>query len=135
MSRFSADAVTWKQRRAFRLSNSEVRVTVLLGGGHIADLRLCGSSINALWEAPWPTIEPYEFTNDTHSASYGGAVAGRMLSSYTGHALAIPYFGMPSPADAERGLALHGEAASAEWRVAGISVGKDCASVTLEVAL
>src|SRR5512140_602062 len=105
MSLFSAEAVRWKNRRGFRLSNSKIEVTVLLGGGHIADLRLCGSTTNALWEAPWPTIEPYQFSDDEHSAAYGQRAVGQMLSGYTGHALAIPYFGMPSPAEATRGLA------------------------------
>ncbi len=135
MSSFSAEAVRWKDRRGFRLSNNKIEVTILLGGGHIADIRLRGSTINALWEAPWPTIEPNEFCGDAHSALYGERAVGPMLSGYTGHALAIPYFGMPSPVDKDRGLVLHGEAASAEWKVAEKQIGDDSASVTLEAAL
>ena len=46
MPRREADVVEWKNRRAYRLSNGRVELTVLTGGGHIADFRLCGSPIN-----------------------------------------------------------------------------------------
>jgi len=112
MSRCVADAVQWKKRRAYRLSNGRVEVAALLGGGHIADFRLCGAPMNVLWECPWPTIEPQNFSSREHAALYGDGAAGRFLSGYTGHALALGYFGMPSPAETTQGLALHGEAAS-----------------------
>lgn len=117
------------------MSNGLVEVTVLLGGGHIADLRLCGSSINALWESPWPTIEPHDFEDRKDSSLYGGRTVGQMLSGYTGHALAVPYFGMPSESEASRGLALHGEAASAQWHVADVSIGENFAEVTVVTEL
>jgi hypothetical protein len=134
MPRWTADAVRWRNRRAFRLSNGSVELTVLTGGGHIADFRLRGSPINALWEAPWPTIEPQTFSGRQHAALYGEGPAGKLLSGYTGHALALGYFGMPSAAEAAQGLALHGEAASSEWTV--VSARSDRASsLVLEVAL
>jgi hypothetical protein len=118
MSRCVADALQRKKRRAYRLSNGRVEITALVGGGHIADFRLCGSPINALWESAFPTIEPQNFSSREHAPLYGDGPAGRFLSGYTGHALALGYFGMPSFAEAEQGLALHGEAASTEWNVA-----------------
>jgi hypothetical protein len=141
MSRCVADAVQWKNRRAYRLSNGLVEITALLGGGHIADFRLCISPINTLWESPWPTIEPQNFSSREHAALYGDGPAGRFLSGYTGHALALGYFGMPSPAEAEQGqrqgqsLALHGEAASAEWNVISARCDDQCASLVMEVSL
>jgi len=139
MSRCVADAVQWKKRRAYRLSNGLVEVTALLGGGHIADFRLSGFPINALWESPWPTIEPQNFSSPEHAALYGDGPAGRFLSGYTGHALALGYFGMPSSAETKQGLALHGEAASTQWNV----VSAECddhsdehsASLVMEVSL
>jgi hypothetical protein len=139
MSRCVTDAVQWKNRRAYRLSNGTVELTVLPGGGHIADFRLCGSPINALWESPWPTIEPQNFSSRERAALYGDGPAGRFLSGYTGHALALGYFGMPSSAESEQGLTLHGEAASAEWNV----ISAECddhshdhaASLAMEVSL
>ncbi len=135
MSRCVADAVQWKNRRAYRLSNGQVEITALLGGGHIADFRLCGSQLNALWESPWPTIEPQNFSSREHAALYGDGPAGRFLSGYTGHALALGYFGMPSSAEAKQDLALHGEAASAEWNVISARCDDHCASLVTEVSL
>jgi hypothetical protein len=130
-----ADVVQWKNRRAYRLSNGRVELTVLPGGGHIADFRLCGSPINVLWEAPWQTIDPQTFSRHEHAALYGEASVGRFLSGYTGHALALGYFGMPSAAEAAQGLALHGEAASSEWRIAPVEGDDYYVSLALEVEL
>ena len=135
MPQCSAESVQWKQRRGFRLSNRQIEITVLLGGGHVADLRLCSSPINALWEAPWATIEPYQFSDPDHAALYGERAIGQMLSGYTGHALALGYFGMPSTVQTQQGLSLHGEAASAEWHVADATATDSFACLTLEVEL
>ena len=135
MPRCAAHAVQWKNRRAYRLSNGLVELTMLAGGGHIADFRLCGSSINALWESPWPTIEPQAFSAREHAALYGDGPVGKFLCGYTGHALALGYFGMPSPAQAEQGLALHGEAAAMEWKVFSLASDDHSAGLAMEVTL
>jgi Domain of unknown function (DUF4432) len=135
MSRCAAAAVQWKNRRGYRLSNGLVELTVLVGGGHIADFRLCGSPINALWEAPWPTIEPQTFSSREHAAIYGDGPVSRFLCGYTGHALALAYFGMPSSAEAEQGLALHGEAASTEWKIVSAVADDHQATLALEASL
>jgi hypothetical protein len=134
MSRCVAEAVPWKNRRACRLSNGRVELTVLSGGGHIADFRMCGSPMNVIWEAPWPTIEPQTFAWHEDTEIYGDGPVGKFLCGYTGHALALAYFGMPSAAEAAQGLALHGEAASSEWKVASLS-GVHSASLVMEVEL
>ncbi|HEY3929091.1 MAG TPA: DUF4432 family protein [Candidatus Koribacter sp.] len=127
--------VSWKGRRACRISNSTIELTFLLGGGHIADLRLCGSEVNALFESPWPTIEPQSFSPEAHNSIYGSGPVGRLLCGYTGHALALGYFGLPSDDDAERGLPLHGEAVAADWNIAQIEVNDEVARVSAEVLL
>ena len=113
MSSCSCRPVEWDQRRGYQLSNGTVELTLLTGGGHIADFRLSGTSTNVIWEAPWHTIEPQSFSDDDISL-YGDRAIGRFLSGYTGHALVLGYFGMPSPEEVAQGLPLHGEAASAE---------------------
>jgi hypothetical protein len=128
-------SVPWKNRRAYRLSNGSIELTTLLGGGHIADFRLIGSRLNTVWEAPWETIEPDTFSSAEHQALYGDGAVGKFLSGYTGHALVLGYFGMPSCDEAARGLPLHGEAASAEWTAVRAEPGEDSASLLLEVAL
>ena len=135
MSRCAVDAVLWKDRQAYRLSNSKVELTTLLGGGHLADCRLCGSPINVLWESPWPTIEPQTFSAREHTALYGDGPVGRFLCGYTGHALALGYFGMPSSEEAKQGLPLHGEAANSEWKVVSAVADDDSATLVMEVTL
>jgi hypothetical protein len=135
MSRCAVDAVPWNDRRAYRLSNGNVELTALLGGGHVADFRLCGSQVNVLWESPWPTIEPPTFSSREHAALYGNGPVGRFLCGYTGHALALGYFGMPSSEEAERGMGLHGEAANAEWKVVSAVADDDSATLVMEVTL
>jgi hypothetical protein len=135
MSRCAVTPVLWKNRQAYRLSNTKVELTLLLGGGHLADFRLCGSAINVLWESPWPTIEPQMFSPPEHAALYGDGPAGRFLCGYTGHALALGYFGMPSAEETERGMALHGEAANAEWKIVSAVADDDSATLVMEVTL
>ena len=125
----------WKDRKAYRLSNGEVELITLLGGGHIADFRLCGSPINILWEAPWPTIDPHTFNPDAHASLYGAAPIGRFLSGYTGHAVVVGNFGMPSEREAAGGVPLHGEAASSEWKVVSVNHDDFGCALLLEVAL
>jgi hypothetical protein len=135
MSRCAVDPVPWNDRRAYRLSNANVELTALVGGGHVADFRLCGSPVNVLWESPWPTIEPQTFSSREHAALYGDGPVGRFLCGYTGHALALGYFGMPSSEEAERGMGLHGEAANSEWNVVSAVADDDSATLAMEVAL
>ena len=127
--------VLWKNRRAHRLSNGVIELTILLGGGHIADFRLCGSPINIMWEASWPTIDPQTFDDAIHSSLYGDASVGKFLSGYTGHAVVVGNFGMPSGGEASSGVPLHGEASSSEWKVVSTMHDDRRCALLLEVAL
>ncbi len=127
--------VTWKNRSAHRLSNGVIELTILLGGGHIADFRLSGSPINIMWEASWPTIDPQTFDAAAHASLYGDAPAGKFLSGYTGHAVVIGNFGMPSADEAFHGVPLHGEASSSEWKLVSAKSNDHRCSVLLEVTL
>jgi hypothetical protein len=109
----------WRSRPAYCLNNGVVQLTTLTGGGHIADFRLLdptSSSVNALWEAPWPTMDPNSFRS-SHIRKYGPTPVGKFLAGFTGHAVCVDYFGMPSEAEAAQGLALHGEAANSRWKL------------------
>ena len=127
--------VRWKGRSAVRLSNRSIEIVVLLGGGHIADFRPCGAQQNTLFESPWETIEPQEFSPQLHASRYGDGPVGRLLSGYTGHALALGYFGMPGEGEAANGLPLHGEAVAAEWHVIESCADDRRASLVLQVVL
>ncbi len=135
MANCECQSVQWNNRRAYRLSNGLIELTVLLGGGHIADFRLIGSPINILWEAPWKSIDPHTFSSAQHAGLYGEEPVGKFLSGYTGHALVLGYFGRPSHVEAAQGLPLHGEAACAQWTVVAAEQGADSCSLTLEVEL
>ena len=135
MSTCAVGPIHWKRRRAYRLSNGKIELTVLSGGGHIADFRLRGSAINVVWESPWPTIDPHTFSSPEHAALYGDGPVGRFLCGYTGHALALGYFGMPSSEEAKLGLPLHGEASNLEWKVASAVADDESAALVMEVTL
>jgi hypothetical protein len=62
---------------------------------------------------------------------YGDGPAGQFLAGYTGHALCLDLFGMPSQEEAANGVALHGEAAIQEWQV----LSHDDLSCTMAVEL
>jgi hypothetical protein len=109
----------WRNRPAYCLNNGVVQLTTLTGGGHIADFRLLdptSGGVNALWEVPWTTMDPDKFRRG-HIRKYGPTTVGKFLASFTGHAVCVDYFGGPSEAEAEQGLALHGEAANSRWRL------------------
>jgi len=125
----------WKSRHGYRLSNGEVELTTLLGAGHIVDFRLRGSPVNILWEAPWSTTDPHTFNPAEAGPLYGETPIGKFLSGYSGHAVVVGNFGMPSESEAAHGVPLHGEAASAEWKVVSLNHDDRGCSLQLEVAL
>jgi hypothetical protein len=57
------------------------------------------------------------------AVTYGGPVAGTFLAGYTGHALCLDVFGMPSEQEASAGIPLHGEAACLEWQTKAVEDG------------
>jgi hypothetical protein len=111
----------WRGRPAIRLSNGLIELTALNGGGHIAELRFARdagrSHANVLWESPWEGAAPDTLRARRLAGKYGPKGVGEFLASYTGHALCLDYFGMPSVDEVRQGLPLHGEAASRNWRV------------------
>jgi hypothetical protein len=126
----------WRNRPAYCLNNGVVQLTTLTGGGHIADFRLLDATggVNALWEAPWPTMDPNSFRS-SHIRKYGPTPAGKFLAAFTGHAICVDYFGMPSEAEAAQGLALHGEAANSRWKLLELNQNNAGAQLSLVARL
>jgi len=116
-----AKRVEWRGRPAIRLSNGVVELTALNGGGHVAEFCFSGDATrkrtNVLWECPWEGAAPGAAKARRLAAKYGPKGVGEFLVSYTGHALCLDYFGLPSAEEVRRGLPLHGEAASENWQV------------------
>lgn len=116
-----SQSIRWKGREAILLSNGVVKLTVLTGGGHLADFRFIAEkglpSKNVFWEAPWVTVDPSDDRLQKFTKAYGPIEIGKFLAGYTGHALCLDYFGAPSGAQAAAGLSIHGEAGVKNWNV------------------
>jgi hypothetical protein len=107
---------TYRGRRAVFIENGQLRVTLLVEGGHIAEVLDKRSGINPLWTPHWDSIEPSIFDASRH-AWYGGASDGRLLAGIMGHNLCLDIFGGPSPEEAAAGLTPHGEASVAPYAI------------------
>ena len=116
-------ALLFRGRRAHRIENDDLRVTVLEGGGHIAEVLDKRSGISPLWIPPWPSIEPGDYIAEGDRV-YGASVESQLLSGIMGHNLCLDIFGGPSAQEQAAGLQPHGEAsvASYEWRANGAAM-------------
>jgi len=56
----------FQNREALQLETKALRVTVLRGGGHIAEILHKKAGINPLWIPPWSTIEPSRYDPMLH---------------------------------------------------------------------
>lgn len=107
-------------RSAWTLDTPQLRVTMLQGGGHIAEISLKdGIAINPLWVQSRPTIDPMNFVAARDADRYGGGSGAKLMSGLAGHNLCFPFWGDPSPAEARAGMTYHGEAGVAPWRQTG----------------
>lgn len=100
---------SFRNRRAWTLENSQLRLTVLAEGGHIAELFHKATRINPLWVPPWPTIEPSTYSLARHP-EYGSDHESKLLAGIAGHNLCLDFFGVPSPEEFAAGFTVHGEA-------------------------
>src|SRR5258705_7652695 len=96
-------------RRAAIVENSDLRVTVLEEGGHIAEMLDKRSGVNPLWTPPWPSMEPSTYVAARH-AEYGSSSEAKLLAGIMGHNLCLDIFGAPSDEETAAGLTPHGEA-------------------------
>ena len=109
-------AQLYRNRRAVSVENEHLRVTVLEGGGHIAEIFDKKSGVNPLWTPVWPSVEPSEF-GPAHHAAYGSGADGKLLAGIMGHNLCLDIFGGPSADEAAAGLTAHGEASVATYQL------------------
>jgi hypothetical protein len=108
-------------RDAWVMSNGLIRVALLKGGGHIAEVRQTTGDpkrdINPMRVPHYPTIDPQNYNPAKHAAVYGTDPHARLSSGYLGHLLCFPFYGpVSSPEESKRGLGNHGEAPVVEWR-------------------
>lgn len=108
--------VRYRDRRAFQIENSRIRVTVLAEGGHIAELFHKETGVNPLWTPPWNSIEPSTY-NRAKNPEYGNDAESQLLSGIMGHNLALGLFGPPSEEEARAGVTVHGEASLLPYEI------------------
>jgi hypothetical protein len=129
-----AASTMFRGRRGAAIENSDVRVTVLEEGGHIAEVfdKRCG--VSPLWIPPWPSIEPsaYVAARDT---TYGGGVESQLLAGIMGHNLCLDIFGGPSAEEHAAGLQPHGEASIARYDLDATADGIGMAAILPEARL
>jgi Fe-S-cluster-containing dehydrogenase component len=82
-------------RRASAVENDRVRVTVLEGGGHIAEILDKRTGLNPLWTPRWRSIEPSSFDRARHP-EYGAGAEARLLAGIMGHNICLDFFGGPT---------------------------------------
>jgi hypothetical protein len=108
--------VRYRGRRAASLENDDVRVTVLEGGGHIAEVLDKRTGVNPLWTPDWPSIDPRAYDAANHP-EYGGGADASLLASIMGHNLCLDIFGGPSAEEAAAGLPVHGEVSTIRFDI------------------
>jgi len=127
-------AGTFRNRRARSIENSDLRVTVLEGGGHIAEVLDRKSGVNPLWIPPWPSLEPADYDAAADS-TYGGSVESQLLAGIMGLNLCLDIFGGPSTQEAAAGLQPHGEASVARYELSGTGTAMRAVTVLNESRL
>src|SRR5205085_6667900 len=116
LARISCVAMRYRGRRAAAIENDALRVTVLEGGGHIAEILDKATGVSPLWIPHWPTIEPADYDLIRHP-EYGGGADASLLASLMGHNLCLDVFGGPSEEEAAAGLPAHGEVSVARFAI------------------
>src|ERR1043166_3237774 len=80
--------IRYRNRRAVTIENSEIRVTVSIEGGHIAEITEKTTGVNPLWSPPWPSIEPSSYSLEKHP-EYADNAESKLLAGILGHNLAL----------------------------------------------
>jgi hypothetical protein len=136
---WSQTSTTFRNRQAWLLENDRLRVTVLQGGGHLAELVLKnppgGREVNPLWIPPWPSMEPSTYNREKHGNIYGTDSEAATLAGIMGHNLCFDYFGAPSPAEFEAGHSFHGEVSTLPWHFVSSRAEGNASEFTYRVNL
>ncbi len=106
----------YHNRRAVQIESDLLRVTVLIEGGHIAEILHKPSGVNPLWTPPWPSIEHSAYRRELHP-EYGDDAESKLLAGIMGHNLCLDLFGPPSQEEATAGITTHGEASTALYSI------------------
>ena len=109
--------INFMGRQAARLENEILRVTVLHGGGHVAEVFDKRAGVSPLWIPHWPSMEPSNFDKE-RPGRYGANDEAKLLAGIMGHNLCLDLFGGPSREEAAAGFTVHGEASVNPYDIA-----------------
>jgi hypothetical protein len=98
---------TYLGRRAVSIENEQLRLTVSVEGGHIAEVYSKKADVNPMWVPNWKTVEPSSVGPD--DPVFGNNVESKLLAGILGHNLCLDLFGGPSEEEAALGMTAHGE--------------------------
>ena len=124
----------FNQRQSVSMETDKIRLTIVCGGGHIAELYHKETGINPLWEPTWKTLDP-ALRELTDPAIYGDSDESKVLSSITGHNYCLDVFGAHSKGEEVLGLYIHGETLAVAWEVSDSKVDGDTAELTMKATL
>src|SRR5271157_3777886 len=105
-----------RNRRAVQMENECLRLTVLVEGGHVAELLHKAAVVNPLWTPPWPSIEPSTYDR-ARNPEYGSDAESKLLAGIMGHNLCLDIFGGPSTEEEAAGITVHGEGSTAPYDI------------------
>jgi len=125
---------TYRNRKAVQLDTDELRVTVLVEGGHVAELFHKPTGTNPLWTPPWPSLEPSAY-NEAEHPEYGRNAESRLLAGISGHNICLDIFGGPSDEEAAAGLDVHGEGPVVPYEIGPDGDGLVCEAELPEAGL
>jgi hypothetical protein len=106
----------FEHRKAVSIENETLRVTVLPGGGHIAEVLHKQRGVNPLWVPHWQSIEPSRYDPVQHH-KFGTGSDARLLASIMGHNLCLDLFGGPSAEEEAAGVTAHGEGSLGDYTI------------------
>jgi hypothetical protein len=106
----------FKGREAVTIENENLRVTVLVEGGHIAEVLEKRSGVSSLWVPHWASIEPSLYAPEQHP-QFGSGSDAKLLAGIMGHNLCLDLFGGPSAEEAAIGYTVHGEASVVRYEI------------------
>ena len=112
----------FRGRRGAAIENDHLRVTVLEGGGHIAEVFDKRAGVSPLWIPPWPSIDPSTYVAEGDD-TYGASGESQLLAGIMGHNLCLDIFGGPSAEEEAAGLRPHGEASLVPYHIHAWSTG------------
>src|ERR1035438_2581702 len=112
----------FKGREAVTIENENLRVTVLVEGGHIARVLEKRSGVSPLWVPHWASIEPSLYTPEQYPQLGSGSDA-KLLAGIMGHNLCLDLFGGPSAEEAAVGYTVHGEGSVVRYEIDDSSDG------------